>query len=1811
MGWLMLRRSRSLAGSHGRRFPRRGGGPSRVPARAVLLLLVMVAALAPRAFAQTTPNPGDRWTPGGTWTHDVTTTSLEGQLMLQQSVTITGGSRIWGNAAIDACPWTKVTPPLPSTSCQLLKNYDAPGFSSYQDLTLTNFVPTQAMIDNGGVVIRLRWKNYPSSAGGNVAMTEWVPLLPPPNAALVLTPASISENAGVSTVTATLNRTTSAATTITVSVAAGAGAVAADFSLSSATTLTIAADATTSTGTVTITANDNMAVSGSKQVTVSATAAGGNGVPAPSSATLTITDDEAPQTTLLLSSSSIAENAGVATVTATLDRTSSAATTITVSAAAGAGAVAADFSLSSATTLTIAANATTSTGTVTITANDNDTDSPDKQVTVTATVANSQGAGSVTGATLTLTDDEAAPTVALALSSTSISENGGASMVTATLTHPSSAATTVTVTAVSGFYTVDSDATIVIAAGLTAAASDTVAIAAVNNARDEPDRTVTVTATATNDQGTTGSVTGATLTLEDDDAAPGVTLAVSPSSISENGGVSTVTATLDRMSSAATTITVSAAAGAGAIATDFRLSSATTLTIAANATTSTGTVTIAAVDNDVDAEDKTVTVSGMAANSQGAGTVTGASLTIRDDEKGLAFARAEDPDFDRSRVLEVTEGNPDGVGYTVALTSEPTGDVAVAVAAADNAFLSVSPTSLTFTATDWSTARTVTVTATDDGNDDAESSSVSHTASGGGYGGVSGSLQVLVTGETAVRTDGASGTRTYFIEGRRVEVTVEAGVPEGIVVDFAGVEAVEATTITMTISPNVPEATVERAADDGFNLGPDDPEEPRMVVDIEVVNAPGVRVCLPVNAAVVAGARDTGRLRLLRYDGSVWAPVAGYEYDAAMARICASGVTSFSPFAVGYVDTRPEFAGDFAETAMVFTVDEAIDPAVLLPKATGGDGTLRYTLTPALPPGVELRDHLLFGTPEEAFPETRYTWTVTDIDGDEDKLEFSVAADEKGLAFARAEDPDFDRSRVLEVTEGNPTGYTVALTSEPTGTVMVTVTSDNADVTVNPASLTFDATNWDTAQPVTAAADGDDYADAASLTHDATGGGYDGVAASLLVSVKGETAVRTDGASGTRTYFIEGRRVEVTVEAGVPEGIVVDFAGVEAVEAATTITMKISPNVPEATVERAADDGFNLGPDDPEEPRMVVDIEVVNAPGVRVCLPVSLPVNAAVVAGALGTDRLRLLRYDGSVWAPVAGYEYDAAMARICASGVTSFSPFAVGYVDTRPEFAGDFAGTAMVFTVDVAIDPVILPPATGGDKPITYALTPAVPPGLTFDSVKRTISGTPTEVFPERGYVWTATDIDGDENEKELKFTIEVKWNLEKARARARLKRINESILPELSRAMWGSVVDAVTGRLEGSGGGMADTAAAALKAQERTQDEEGLSWRKALEGRTFAVALGAGGVGSGGSGDLVVWGGGSRQSLSLDKAALDWSGDLFSAHMGFDGPLGENLRGGLAVSRFEGSIEYTDRKAAVAGVHESRMTAAHPYAGWSGPGGSRLWGALGYGAGEIEIVDVEVVKRFGVQQADSAFLAAALGGSVPVLSADGLTLALKASGEATRYSVDDNGDAIAKVSVGTHRLRLSAEGRRAYALPDGGTLAPSLELGVRWDGGDGETGAGVEAGGGLEWSLPGLTVAARGRTLAAHEGALKEWGAGGSIRLEPADGRGLSLRLEPRWGATESGLGRLWDEGVPGRPANGGGEARLETELGYGLPALGGAGVTTPYAGFGLTQGGERDIRAGVRLGLGAGFDLGIEAERNAADTGHGIGLDLRIRW
>ena len=319
-------------------------------------------------------------------------------------------------------------------------------------------------------------------------------------------------------------------------------------------------------------------------------------------AVTTTDDDDPPGVTLALNPATVSESEGVATVTARLAHPSGAATTLTVTAVSGA------FTVGSGTagTVAIAAGATTSTDVALVIAVGNTTDEPNRTATVTGTVTNARATAdsttmAVTGATLTLTDDDAAPTVGLFLSPASVSENGGVATVAASLSHFSSEPSTVTVTPVPGAYTVGTPAAIVIPAGQDVAVSGTatVLVTAVDNTIHEGSagRTTTVTATFANDQGA-GAVTGAALTLTDDESTPTAALVLTPAAIAENGGVATVTATLSGRSSQAVTLTVATTAGTGADAADFA-QSGTTLMIAAGATTSTGAVTVTANDNNV------------------------------------------------------------------------------------------------------------------------------------------------------------------------------------------------------------------------------------------------------------------------------------------------------------------------------------------------------------------------------------------------------------------------------------------------------------------------------------------------------------------------------------------------------------------------------------------------------------------------------------------------------------------------------------------------------------------------------------------------------------------------------------------------------------------------------------------------------------------------------------------------------------------------------------------------------------------------------------------------------------------------------------------------------------------------------------------------------------------------------------------------------------------------------------------------------------------------------------------------------------
>ena len=99
--------------------------------------------------------------------------------------------------------------------------------------------------------------------------------------------------------------------------------------------------------------------------------------------------------------------------------------------------------------------------------------------------------------------------------------------------------------------------------------------------------------------------------------------------------------------------------------------------------------------------------------------------------------------------------------------------------------------------------------------------------------------------------------------------------------------------------------------------------------------------------------------------------------------------------------------------------------------------------------------------------------------------------------------------------------------------------------------------------------------------------------------------------------------------------------------------------------------------------------------------------------------------------------------------------------VDEAPSFGGATVPD-QAYTVGVAISPLTLPAATGGDTAAKHSLSPALVDGLLFDGPARILSGTPAAVSEAAAYTYTATDDDGtadpaDDETASLTFRIAV----------------------------------------------------------------------------------------------------------------------------------------------------------------------------------------------------------------------------------------------------------------------------------------------------------------------------------------------------------------------------------------------------------------------------------------------------------------------
>ena len=428
---------------------------------------------------------------------------------------------------------------------------------------------------------------------------------------------------------------------------------------------------------------------------------------------------------------------------------------------------------------------------------------------------------------------------------------------------------------------------------------------------------------------------------------------------------------------------------------------------------------------------------------------------------------------------------------------------------------------------------------------------------------------------------------------------------------------------------------------------------------------------------------------------------------------------------------------------------------------------------------------------------------------------------------------------------------------------------------------------------------------------------------------------------------------------------------------------------------------------------------------------------------------------------------------------------------------------------------------------------------------------------------------------------------------------------LARFARTVAGQVADAVSGRLEGDsgphvtvGGERLDGSGEAALARHKVQDgDEGpaKSWtgREILLRSAFHLESGGNETGTPA---IAAWGEIASGRFDAETDGLAMDGEVTTALVGADLSAGRWLAG-AAFSHGEGEGSLAPATERDGGKAESRLTSVHPYARVKLGKRMSVWGLAGYGTGQLALSTVEgtpvetnLRMRMGA--------VGARGILVPAPEGEGFELALKTDALWMRVRSNAAGE-LAGVKADARRLRLLLDASHHFETGDGATLTPRFEVGLRRDGGDAETGAGMEVGAGLRYARSGFTVEGSVRALLAHEASdYEEWGASGSVRVDPGvNGRGISLRVTPTLGAGPSGVERLWSAPDSSALARGTGfepGRRLDAEVGYGLAAPRGFGVATPYAGLSLAGDRERAWRAGARWKLAPDFTLGLEGSR-----------------
>ena len=295
--------------------------------------------------------------------------------------------------------------------------------------------------------------------------------------------------------------------------------------------------------------------------------------------------------------------------------------------------------------------------------------------------------------------------------------------------------------------------------------------------------------------------------------------------------------------------------------------------------------------------------------------------------------------------------------------------------------------------------------------------------------------------------------------------------------------------------------------------------------------------------------------------------------------------------------------------------------------------------------------------------------------------------------------------------------------------------------------------------------------------------------------------------------------------------------------------------------------------------------------------------------------------------------------------------------------------------------------------------------------------------------------------------------------------------------------------------------------------------------------------------SGPFQFWSSGDSQSFANDG----FHGSSDSRIVGVDVKK-KNLLLGLSLKQSVGEMSY--EWGTVNRTQHAELLSAIPYVSFSPTPQTTYWASLGLGNGSLSTLE----RNTELGSDELHMHIGLLGARRDLAVSDKYKLALRADAGHVKLFTSNGGDTSDRLDSAVNQIRVGAVGSFTKHFA-GFSITPSGEIALRRNGGNGDTGLGLDAVGGLSFKSGVFSIEARGRTVAVHSNeSIRESGYSLTASVQSRrDGRGLSMSIAPSIGMRTDPTS-LWSGQVHGLDLANAAQSlenakAMNTRLEYGL--------------------------------------------------------------